>query len=86
MTRGQTDLMRELLGSGLTDDEIDKEYAAAEVRGDVARASNVNGLSPEQYARKVRSNVRNKDARKAARRASKARGNAATSSPPSPPV
>jgi hypothetical protein len=54
----QIEKMRELLRSGLTDDEIVEQYAAAERRGEVPRDSNVHGLTPEDYGRRLLRNTR----------------------------
>jgi hypothetical protein len=48
----QRDLMRALYRRFGDDEErLVEEYAAAEVRGDVPRASNARGYTPKQYAR-----------------------------------
>jgi len=38
---------------GGDDDKVVAAYAAAERRGEVRRASNVHGMTPEEYARRL---------------------------------
>jgi len=48
----QRNYMRELVKRfGANSDRVVREYAAAEMRGDVQRNRNSHGLTPEQYAR-----------------------------------
>jgi hypothetical protein len=50
----QRDIMRDLNRRfGGDDDKVVAAYAAAERRGEVRRASNVHGMTPEEYARRL---------------------------------
>jgi hypothetical protein len=50
----QRDVMRRIYARHGPDDEpVVREYAAAERRGEVRRARNAYGLSPEDYARRL---------------------------------
>ena len=50
----QRDVMRDLNRRfGGDDDKVVAAYAAAERRGEVRRASNVHGMTPEEYARRL---------------------------------
>jgi hypothetical protein len=50
----QRDVIRDLNRRFEADqDEVVAAYAAAERRGDVKRASNVHGITPEEYARRL---------------------------------
>jgi hypothetical protein len=55
MPMSQRDIMRQIYrrNRGRSDDAIIKEYARAEVRGDVQRVNNTYNLSPEDYARRL---------------------------------
>lgn len=57
----QRDMMRELYRRHRGDEEaMIQEYAAAEMRGEVVRASNDYALSPEEYARRLLEDARKK--------------------------
>ena len=50
----QRDVMRDLNRRfGGDQDKVVAAYAGAERRGDVKRASNVHGITPEEYARRL---------------------------------
>ena len=53
MARTQRDVMRELCTRFGDEGRVVAAYAAAERRGDVARMSDVHGLRPEEYARRL---------------------------------
>lgn len=49
---GQRDMMRRLVVKcGRSEEAVCREYASAEIRGEVSRKKNGSGLTPEEYAR-----------------------------------
>jgi hypothetical protein len=61
MMPSQRDLMRDLFRRHRGDEEtMVREYAAAELRGEVDRASNDYDLTPEDYARRLLEDARKK--------------------------